>query len=168
VRGSGANAPALLTWAEQKRATGARKGEPRMSYFIGVETAKVSGGANYIRPGVYELEVIESKTGKSPRDQRPFCVVEYKVLSAAPGSEMTAGETGSHLIMMVGNSWLGDVKAMIAAIMNAPAEQVTAPVCDAFFSKNPAKGKRVRARAANKPTGKGGQFTKVTYTAVTA
>lgn len=137
-----------------------------MGFFAGIETAKAAGGALYLQPGTYELKVLECKIGKSPKDGRQYCVVEYEVLAAAPGSTHAPGDRPSHLIMMSGLNWLGDVKAMVAAIMSIPTAAVDEPGVEMFFGpKQPGKGKLVRARAWNHTTRQNRPFTKIVYEA---
>jgi hypothetical protein len=135
-----------------------------MGFFDGIESAKVASDAQYVRPGVYELEVLETKTGKSPKDGRQFAVAEYKVLAAAPGSECKVGDKVSHMVMMVGLHWQGDIKAMVAAISGCPSKMVDAAGTELFFGpQQPARGKKVNARAWNTTTRGGKQFTKIRY-----
>lgn len=137
-----------------------------MGFFSKIEDAKVSSASNYMRPGQYELEIRECKLTESPRDNTELFIIEYKVLSAAPGSAHAPGDEVCHCIPRKGKFYLGDVKAFASAATGIKVDKIDEKGCEAIVAPGqPLRGKKVRARAWDKPTKSGGVFTKIAYEA---
>lgn len=140
-----------------------------MSMFKGVEGAKASFDASYVGAGHYLCRIDRVKADKT-RSKDDFLAVEMTVLhvfmdgAGEPAKWHKAGSAVSHLMMAKHDSFLGNVKAMVAAVMGVHESEVTEKDCeDLSGAGQPLAGMVIELKAreiltrANKP------FTKVTY-----
>lgn len=140
--------------------------------FSGITTAKARVDANYIRPGSYWLQINKLRLDKSRKDQ-VFLAVEMTVIHCfderiadqPPGRRgHISGESVTHMMMKKHDSFLGNVKAMLVAILGIPADQITeaeaAMVCG---DSQPLTGTVVEVNCRNITTRAGNPFTSANY-----
>lgn len=105
--------------------------------FEGVGSAKANFGANYERPGHYLMFIRRVKKDKTRKGVK-FVAVEKVCLHHFSVDEEenphVVGEQLSHLLMTDKDSFLGNLKAMIANTFGKPPEAVTPKVCDLVVS----------------------------------
>lgn len=96
--------------------------------FAGIGKAKMRVDANYERDGHYYLRIDGIKLDKN-RKEEVFMAIEktvLKVVSVEPGmNPHKVGEAVCHMMMLKHDSFLGNVKAMIAHVLNIQPEQIT-------------------------------------------
>lgn len=140
-----------------------------MGMFKGIEGAKASFDASYMGEGHYLCRIDRLKADKT-RAGDHFLAVEMTVLHTYTDGDGTAdkwhqpGNAVSHLMMCKHDSFLGNVKSMIANLLGVHETEVTEADCDQASGPNQPLGgivAEVRARGimtrAQKP------FTKITY-----
>jgi hypothetical protein len=139
-----------------------------MGVFDNIEMAKASRGGNYERAGRY-YEYVRRVKLDTNRKKIEFIAVEkviLHVIAADPAAEPhSVGEQVTHLLMSDKDSFLGNVKSMIAGLFNEDPDAVTAADAEMVVSdQQPAAGlvievnNRVITTKAEKP------FTLVNYT----
>lgn len=139
-----------------------------MGLFNKITEVKVNNGGVYFEPGVYALEALSIRTGKTREGDRPFFVAEFKILES-DCEKRRPGTTVSWMVML--DKWvetgLANIKGFVCALMNIPEEAVDEAGIEAMVSdEQPCKGMKVRASATMiKTRGKGTDFTKVVFSA---
>lgn len=136
------------------------------SVFSGIKTAKGRIDANYIRDGRYWTAIRRIKCDKS-RQGDVFVAIEQvvvKVLDNADGKGHRVGEEVTHMLMMRHDSFLGNIKAFIANVLDMPeaeiGEQEAMEICD---DTQPLTNTVVEVKGRTVETKKGNPFTQVDY-----
>jgi hypothetical protein len=130
--------------------------------FTGIDSARVSKGGIYFKPGVYLAKVLACK-GFQNRQQIGTFVIECELLESSEPS-LPPGTLVSQVIMLNKEPALGNIKAFIAAAMKDDAKNVTEEMADLVASPgNPLKGIVLRVSASNIKTKAGAPFTKLTW-----
>ena len=139
------------------------------SLFAGVEDVKASFQSNYIAEGNYIVLIRNIKT-ISNRKGDDFVAIEMTVLACLPGIEPMnrPGEEVSHLIGAKNDSFLPNVKAMIAGLAGKSADEVTEETCmevapEGNDAVSPLSGMIAEVSAKGITTKKGTPFTVVSY-----
>lgn len=141
-----------------------------MGMFDGIEGAKASFDAKYQGPGHYLNRIDRVKADKT-RAGDEFMAVEMTVMHTfmdglgAPEKWHKAGEATSHLMMKKHDSFLGNVKAMVANLLGVHESEVTKADCERISSaEQPMAGMVIELSARDILTKKNQPFTKVSYT----
>lgn len=117
-----------------------------MGLFDGVENKQAShNGGNYVKPGHYLAILDRVKSGESAQGKGDYVAVEMRILEALPDGDLPlddnfnkltsddwhrAGETVTHLMMSKHQSFLGNMKALVANIGGIPESEVTSDHCE--------------------------------------
>ena len=160
------------------------------SVFSGIDKAEVYGSGANIRPGMHVLKVGEMLIHKSRKTGAPLFIVEFEVVSSTGDRPTTAkelpegsraplseahkpGESVSWIVDMTKPSALSNVKGFAMSLAPGTAESdITEGSILALINSDPekgdvqpAKGIVVHADAFMTLTSKGGDFTKIRWTA---
>ena len=145
--------------------------EALMEIFDGIEKARASRQSAWVKPGHYIYNINKIKLGKTRADD-VFMAVELTILHTQGECEQKVGQEVTHMLMKKHDSFLGNVKAIIASICEVDEDDVTqedcARVCldDGSEQAQPLTGVAVECVNANIATRKGGIFTQVKYKGV--
>lgn len=167
LRAAAAAAPAAAPVAPPARIAKAAADNGR-DIFAGIEGARASFAANYLRDGRYFALIRNLHEGKT-RKGEPFVVNEMTILAVLPGQENLhrPGEEVSHMMMANNDSFLGNLKSMIAGIGGCHADEVTAAMCKQIVVKDgessPLAGTLIEVVGRTIRTKKDKDFTVVTY-----
>lgn len=135
--------------------------------FGGIEGAKASFAANYVRPGHYFNRIDRLKVDKT-RKGVSFLAIEMTVIAVLDNPEAKAqrvGENVTHMLTADKDSFLGNVKAFVANVLSCSADEVTPEHCKALTDETtqPLKGMVVEVVANTITTRAGKPFTRVAY-----
>lgn len=140
-----------------------------MGIFKGLKDAKAAQGGNYERIGHY-LERIDKVKTDTSRKGAEFLAIEktvVRVIDNAQGKGHTLGESVTHMFTMkkeYAETTLGNIKAMIAAILALPPDQVTDEVGEMISSeRQPLAGMLIEVNNQTITTKKMTLFTQVRY-----
>lgn len=134
-------------------------------FFSGVNEADQRADANYLRPGAYTLVLTQVKAIQTRKKRNAF-VIEAKVTVASEGAQNKVGDIVSHMVMMDTDGALSDIKAFASAATGLAFDEVDEAGMEALVSDaQPLRGRSVDAFARNKVTQRGGDFTRITYSA---
>jgi hypothetical protein len=137
-----------------------------MGLFAGIKNAPRRLDSNYEKPGTYWERIDACKDGKS-RKGDDFVVLEktvIRVIDDAEGEGHRLGENISHMLMKKYDSFLSNVKTIIANIMDIPGDEVTEALCEEVFCpESIIGGFVVECSNRNIVTKKGTDFTAITY-----
>lgn len=140
-----------------------------MGLFKGVEGAKGSFDAAYMGEGHYLCRIDRLKADKT-RNKDDFLAVEMTVLYTYPDGDgdkekwHKPGAAVSHLMMAKHDSFLGNVKAMIANLLGCHESEVSEKDCDnASGPAQPMAGMIAEIKARGIMTRAQKPFTKITY-----
>lgn len=140
-----------------------------MGLFDGVEQAKASFDAKYQGAGHYLCRIDRIKADKT-RGGDEFMAVEMTVMhtfmdgQGAPEKWHKPGESTSHLLMKKHDSFLGNVKALVANVTGCHESEVTKADCERIASaEQPLAGAVIELSARDILTRKNQPFTKVSY-----
>lgn len=143
-----------------------------MGMFKGVEGAKASFDASYLRSGHYLLRIDRVKADKT-RTKDDFLAVEMTVLHTFADSSVhqadaskwhRPGESVSHLMMAKHDSFLGNVKAMVSSLMGCHEAEVSEKDCEEISSpEQPMGGMVIEVTGRDILTRAGKPFTKISY-----
>lgn len=139
-----------------------------MGLFAGIKDARATQGGNYLKPGMYLLQVIRVTIGKT-RKGVDFFAVDFKVL----GSNNEEHGVGSIVNWFVGfdkEPALANCKAFAVAVLgNALPEgqefdesSITEEVMDGLVADNgkAIAGQKVQCQVVTVPTKSGGTFSR--------
>lgn len=139
-----------------------------MGLFSGIKDAKATQGGNYLKPGMYLVQVLRVNIGKT-RKGVDFFAVDMKVL----GSNSDEHGLGSVVNWFVGfdkDASLGNCKAFACAVLsNALPEgqdfdesTITEEVMEGLVADNgkAIQGQKLRVQVTLVPTKTGGQFSR--------
>lgn len=158
-----------------------------MSIFDGIDGAKASFDANYIRPGVHTLELTGLQEGVNRR-KIPYFLATFIVLATSDDSPHAAGDEVSWLQTLDKDAALGSIKQFMSALLEIRPDDVTKNLLTggkvtidgkdyqlpggvlkdngAMFSRgkdkngNVVEGSHLKCRATNKLTKEGKDFTR--------
>lgn len=137
-----------------------------MGMFSGIDKAKSAEGGVYPVPGVFDLEVVALKAGKT-RAGKNFFVAEFEILASSVQDARPVGSLMSWMVMIDPaylDTALGNIKGFLSVLTGIPHAKIDeAGVEDAVSAGNPCKGMRVRAAFNNIKTKAGKDFTKATW-----
>ncbi len=135
------------------------------SIFDGIESAKVSGAGNWVRPGKYTAEIVATRLTKKFTGEQ-FLAIEMKIASVIQADDEghKAGEDITHLLKVANPSFLGNFKQFASIALGCDADEVGKAEADRIASdEQPLAGIVVAFTARQVPTKAGGQYTKVLY-----
>lgn len=129
----------------------------------GFDDAKVFEKLPHINPGNYLLEVEALKITPS-RNKGPMFIAEFKVIEADGPGANPPGTQCSDVIKMSMDSALGNIKGLVAALINEPSTAISQAMAEKLIApENPAKGEKVRLEAFLTKTKAGADFTAKKY-----
>lgn len=130
--------------------------------FDGIETARVSEGGVYFKPGVYLAKILACKAIRDRKGVGTF-VAECELLESSEPS-LPKGTLCSWVVKLDKEPALGNIKGFVAAALDADPKAVKAENVEQVCSEgNPLKGTILRVSAQNITTKAGAPFTKVTW-----
>jgi hypothetical protein len=88
-----------------------------MGVFSGIENAKSTEGGNYLKPGVYDVEVVRLSTGKT-RKGVDFFAADFKVLGSN-NPDHRVGDIANWFVGFDKEPALGNVKAFAVACLSS-------------------------------------------------
>jgi hypothetical protein len=108
-----------------------QQGNPLAMLFDGIDSARTSQDSNYIRPGHYLMRIDRIKADTNQKGQ-PFLATELTVLHVFSSAEAdkvgesahTPGESVTDMKMKHHQSFLGNVRAMLAGIEGMAVEEL--------------------------------------------
>ncbi len=134
--------------------------------FAGISEAKARLDANYERPGHYYLRIDALKIGRSRRGD-DFMAVEKTVIHVLDDDEGKAhkpGESVTHMMMAKHDSFLGNVKAMVAKLLDCSVDSVTPDACVMICGDDqPLSGMVIECKNRNIMTRADKPFTVINY-----
>lgn len=152
-----------------------------MGAFSGMGKVRSTQGGNYIRPGNYLHRINRCKEQKNDDTNKTHFIAELTVMESKQTDDdvkpNAVGEDVSVVIEVPGE-WpklsFGNIKALLKAGFGSVAEangdegptddEIDEEMTDhAVSEENPLAGVFVRAKAFNKPTKKGNDFTRVNW-----
>jgi hypothetical protein len=142
-----------------------------MGIFDNVTTTQVKEAqyferGNFIRPGLYVVEVSKVKEGRmrAPKNTG-FFVAEMKVLETSEPKLHPVGSTMAWMATADKDAFLGNVKHFVSAAGNMGLEEVDVEMMKmAVSEENPLAGIVMRAEAVNVKTKADKDFTRVRFT----
>ncbi|MCP4897865.1 MAG: hypothetical protein GY906_12910 [bacterium] len=134
--------------------------------FSGIKDAKARLDANYERPGHYVLRIDALKIGRT-RKGDDFMAVEKTVLHVLDDDEgkgHKVTENVTHMMMAKHDSFLGNVKAMFAKLLDCATDDVDSDACMAVCGDDqPMSGMIIECKNRNITTKAGNPFTVINY-----
>lgn len=144
-------------------------GATAATLFKGIKDAKARIDANYIRPSHILLRIDECKIGET-RKGDGFFVIEGTVIEDLAPNDFgdhyghRVGENVSHMMMAKHDSFLGNVKAFIRAVLGVPEEEIEPDHAEAICADDqPLAFTVVEVVARETETKEGKPFTVVNY-----
>ena len=135
-----------------------------MGVFSGIENAKSTEGGNYLKPGVYDLEVIRLSVGTT-RKGVPFFAADFKVLGSN-NPDHNANEVVNWFVGFDKEPSLGKVKAFAVACLSSegpvdPAS-ITEKVMESLVDKGgeAVVGTQLKCQVTLVDTRGGGKYSK--------
>ena len=135
-----------------------------MGVFSGIENAKSTEGGNYLKPGVYDLEVIRLSVGTT-RKGVPFFAADFKVLGSN-NPDHNANEVVNWFVGFDKEPSLGNVKAFAVACRSSegpvdPAS-ITEKVMESLVDKGgeAVVGTQLKCQVTLVDTRGGGKYSK--------
>jgi hypothetical protein len=134
--------------------------------FSGIEKAKSRVSANYVRPGRYWAKLSRVKVDKN-RTGRTFVAIEMqvaRVLDDDEGRGHRIGENITHLMMTDQDSFMGNMKAFISAVLDVPESDInTDEAVEIAGDDNPLENTICELSARTIQTRAGNPFTEINY-----
>ena len=130
-----------------------------MGVFSGIENAKSTEGGNYLKPGVYDLEVIRLSVGTT-RKGVPFFAADFKVLGSN-NPDHNANEVVNWFVGFDKEPSLGNVKAFAVACLSSEAS-ITEKVMESLVDKGgeAVVGTQLKCQVTLVDTRGGGKYSK--------
>lgn len=135
-----------------------------MGVFSGIENAKATEGGNYLKTGVYDLEVIRLSVGTT-RKGVPFFAADFKVLGSN-NPDHKPGEVVNWFVGFDKEPALGNVKAFAVACLSSegavdPAT-ITEKVMESLVDKGgeAVVGTQIKCQVTLVDTRGGGKYSK--------
>lgn len=135
-----------------------------MGVFAGIEEAKATEGGNYLKPGLYDVEVIRLTVGKTRKNVAFFAADLRVVGSNNPDHKI--GETVNWFVGFDKDAALGNVKAFACAVLSGEgpvdAATITESVMEAMVEKGGESiaGTRLKVQVTLVDTKTGGKFSR--------
>jgi len=135
-----------------------------MGVFSGIENAKSSEGGNYLKPGVYDVEVVRLSTGRT-RKGVDFFAADFKILGSN-NPDHRIGEIVNYFVGFDKEPSLGNVKAFAVACLSSEGAVDPATISEAVMESLVDKGgeavagTQLKVQVAQVPTKTGGTYSK--------
>lgn len=135
-----------------------------MGIFSGIEDAKATEGGNYLKAGVYDVELVRLTTGKT-RKSVPFFAADLRVLGSN-NPDHRIGELVNWYVGMDKEPSLGNIKAFAVACLSSEGqidpESITEKVMEGLVDKGgeAVVGTRLKVQVTLVDTKTGGKFSK--------
>jgi hypothetical protein len=135
-----------------------------MGVFSGIENAKSTEGGNYLKPGVYDVEVVRLSTGKT-RKGVDFFAADLKIIGSN-NPDHRAGDIANWFVGFDKEPSLGNVKAFAVACLSSegavdPAT-ITEKVMESLVDKGgeAVVGTQLKVQVSLVDTRGGGKYSK--------
>lgn len=135
-----------------------------MGVFSGIENAKSTEGGNYLKPGIYDVEVVRLSVGTT-RKQVPFFTADLRILGSN-NPDHRVGEVANWFVGFDKDAALGNVKAFAVACLSSegavdPAS-ITEKVMESLVDKGgeAVAGTQLKVQVTQVPTKTGGTYSK--------
>jgi hypothetical protein len=135
-----------------------------MGLFSGIENAKATEGGNYLKPGLYDVEVVRITTGQT-RKKVDFFAADLRVIGSN-NPDHRAGEVVNWFVGMDKEPSLGNIKAFAVACLSSegpidPAS-ITEQVMNGLVEKGgeAVAGARLKVQVTLVDTKGGNKFSK--------
>jgi hypothetical protein len=135
-----------------------------MGLFSGIENAKATEGGNYLKPGLYDVEVVRVATGQT-RKKVDFFAADLRVVGSN-NPDHRAGEVVNWFVGFDKEPALGNVKAFAVACLSSegpidPAS-ITEEVMNGLVEKGgeAVAGTRLKVQVTLVDTKGGGKYSK--------
>lgn len=122
-----------------------------MGLFAGIQNAKFSEGGNYIKPGVYRLEIIEFKYKLTFRKANTV-LAKFKVLESSGPTADPVGTETTWMVNLANEPALGNIVQFVQSVVNDYTAVITEETINQLINEdatkgqvNPLKGMIVRA-----------------------
>jgi hypothetical protein len=135
-----------------------------MGVFKGIEEAKATEGGNYLKPGIYDVEIVRLKVGKT-RKGVAFFASDLRVIGSN-NPDHRVGEIVNWFVGFDKDAALGNVKAFATAVLSGEApvdpQTVTEQVMEAMVDKGgeDVAGTRLKVQVTLVDTKGGGKFSR--------
>ncbi len=135
-----------------------------MGVFSGIETAKSSEGGNYLKPGVYDVEVVRLAVGRT-RKNVDFFAADLRILGSN-NPDHRVGDIGNWFVGFDKEPALGNVKAFAVACLSSEGSidpaSITEPVMNGLVEKGgeAVAGTRLKVQVTLVDTKGGGKYSK--------
>lgn len=139
-----------------------------MGLFKGIEDAKMSEGGTYLKPGIYDIQILRVKTGQT-RKKIDFFVVDFKILGSN-NPEHAIGSTANWWLGFDKDGTLGNIKQWAVAVLSNTlpagqtfdAAQITEPVLEGIIANEGAivKDQKLKVQVTLVDTQNGGKFSR--------
>jgi hypothetical protein len=135
-----------------------------MGVFAGIEEAKSTEGGNYLKPGMYDVEVVRLSVGKT-RKGVPFFAADLRILGTN-NPDHRIGEVANWFVGFDKDAALGNVKAFAVAMLSSEGSvdpaSITEAVMESLVDKGgeAVAGTRVKVQVTIVETKSGGTFSK--------
>lgn len=135
-----------------------------MGLFSGIESAKATEGGNYLKPGVYDVEVVRLTTGQT-RKKVDFFAADLRVIGSN-NPDHRSGEVVNFFVGMDKEPALGNIKAFAVACLSSEgaidAASITEEVMNGLVEKGgeAVAGTRLKVQVTQVPTKTGGTYSK--------
>lgn len=135
-----------------------------MGLFSGIENAKATEGGNYLKPGVYDVEVVRLAVGQT-RKKVDFFAADLRVIGTN-NPDHRPGDVVNWFVGLDKDAALGNIKAFAAACLSSegPIDQstITEAVMDGLVEKGgeAVAGTRLKVQVSLVDTKSGGKYSK--------
>jgi hypothetical protein len=134
-------------------------------FFSGIETARMTEGGNYLKPGIYDVELIKCKTDKT-RHGVGFFACDFKI-AGSNNPDHRIGDVNNWFVGFDKDAALGNIKGWAVAVLSnltpgIDQNAITEEVMEGLIEKNgeAIKGQKLRVQVTLVPTKTGGQFSR--------
>ena len=135
-----------------------------MGVFSGIENAKSTEGGNYLKPGIYDVEVVRLSVGTT-RKNVPFFAADLRILGSN-NPDHRVNEVANWFVGFDKDAALGNVKAFAVACLSSegavdPAS-ITEKVMESLVDKGgeAVVGTQLKVQVTQVPTKTGGTYSK--------
>lgn len=120
----------------------------------------------YFEPGGYRLRVASLQVGNSQKGKGAFFAATFDILESTRADRPPGSRMGQVMFFSTGDVVLGNIKALVAAILEVPHDQITPPVMESVVGGDGTitAGREVYAEAVMVKTKAQTDFTKVNWT----
>lgn len=133
-----------------------------MGLFSNISNAQYSEGGNYLKDGVFRLEIKKTILKKTRKGPMGF-IVECGILESTNPAHIVGSEA-TWMVTDDKEPFLGNVKQFIATALEVEMAEINEEVAELIVGdEQPLKGKIVRASGINILTRKNTNFTKIKF-----